>query len=85
MAYLFHRHMRYLMMYEKKSNKQITEEETSGDVVSKHFNRNQLVICAGTLKQSVGAIGTELIPWNRFLGSLKVKKFGLCCFRCVVH
>jgi hypothetical protein len=21
---------------------------------------------------------TELIPWNRFLGSLKVKKVGLC-------
>jgi hypothetical protein len=52
------------------------------------------VNCAGIFKQSMGArnraeIGlsyrparlhslAELIPWNRFLGSLKVEKFGLC-------
>jgi hypothetical protein len=50
-------------------------------------------ICAGIFKQSLGArnreeIGLlyqparlrrleELMPWNRFLGSLKVTKFGL--------
>ncbi len=55
--------------------------------------------CAGILKQFMGArnqvlIGlscrparlhrlAELIPWNRFLGSLKVLKFGLCCCRTV--
>jgi hypothetical protein len=49
--------------------------------------------CAGIFKQSMGArnrLGielsyrtarlhrlAELIPWNRFLGSLKVEKFGL--------
>ncbi len=52
--------------------------------------------CARIFKQSKGArnrIGTglsyrppklhrlaDLIPWNRFLGSLKVKKFGLCWY-----
>jgi hypothetical protein len=46
-------------MYEKKSKKQITEKETSGAVVIKHLNRNQLVICAGIFKQSMGARGTE--------------------------
>ncbi len=51
--------------------------------------------CAGIFKQSMGARNqvrkglsyrparlhclAELVPWNRFLGSLKVKKFGLCC------
>jgi hypothetical protein len=51
------------------------------------------IACAGLFEQSVGArnqegIGltywlarlhrlAELIPWNRFLGSLKVKKFRL--------
>ncbi len=50
--------------------------------------------CAGIFKQSMGArnqVGielsyrparlhrlAELVPWSRFLGSLKVKKFGLC-------
>ncbi len=50
--------------------------------------------CAGIFKQSMGArnrvvIGmsyrtarlhslAELVPWNRFLDSLKVSKFGLC-------
>jgi hypothetical protein len=47
-------------------------------------------ICAGIFKQSMGTrnrvrpgppsrlhILAELIPWNRFLGSLKVYKFGL--------
>ncbi len=53
-----------------------------------------IVYCAGIFKQSMGArnrvvIGLsyrlarqhrleELIHWNRFLGSLKVSKFGLC-------
>jgi hypothetical protein len=52
-------------------------------------------ISAGIFKQSMGVrnqvgIGlsyrparlyshSDLVPWNRFLGSLKVKKFGLCC------
>jgi hypothetical protein len=52
-----------------------------------------LVPCAGIFKQSMGArnrvgIGlsyrparlhsvAELVPWNRFWGFLKVKKFGL--------
>ncbi len=27
----------------------------------------------------------ELVPWNRSLGSLKVKKFGLCCTPCTSH
>jgi hypothetical protein len=55
-------------------------------------------LCAGIFKQSIGArnrVGielsfrlarlqslAELVPWNRFLGSLKVRNFGLrnpCC------
>jgi hypothetical protein len=54
---------------------------------------SRFLICAGISKQSKGArnrlgIGlsyrparlhmlTELVPWNRFLGYKKVKKFGL--------
>jgi hypothetical protein len=54
----------------------------------------EVVSCAGIFKQSMGAgnqveLGfsyrparlcslAELVPWNRFLGSLKVKKFGFC-------
>jgi hypothetical protein len=53
---------------------------------------DRLATCAGFFKQSVGArnrVGTELsyrparlrslaelVPWNRFLGSLKIEKFG---------
>ncbi len=56
---------------------------------------------AGICKQSMGArnregIGLsyrtarlysqpELVPWNRFLGSLKVKKFGLCTLYSTVY
>jgi hypothetical protein len=62
----------------------------------KVFFLKQNVIDAGILKQSMGArnregIGlpywparlhrlVELVPWNRFSGSIKVQKFGLCCF-----
>jgi hypothetical protein len=59
-----------------------------------HTPRYSSVYSAGNFKQSMGArnrvgIGlsyrparlhslAELVPWDRFLGSLKVKKFGLC-------
>jgi hypothetical protein len=60
----------------------------------KVFFFKQNVIDAGILKQSMGARNreglpyrlarlhrlAELIPWNRFSGSFKVQKFGLCCF-----
>jgi hypothetical protein len=55
------------------------------------------LISAGVFKQSMGArnrlgVGlpyqpgrlhslVELVPWNRFLGSLKVQKFGICTLR----
>jgi hypothetical protein len=55
--------------------------------------------CAGIFKQSIGArnqlgIGlsyrparlhslAELVPWNRFMGSLKIKKFGLWIMRII--
>ncbi len=61
-------------------------------------NLREKATCAGIFRQSMGArnwvgIGlsyrpdrlhslAELVPWNRFLGSLKVKKFGLCTRLC---
>jgi hypothetical protein len=64
--------------------------------VKKIKNEPIYTYCARIFKQSKGArnrIGTglsyrppklhrlaDLIPWNRFLGSLKVKKFGLCWY-----
>jgi hypothetical protein len=61
-------------------------------------NLREKATCAGIFKQSMGArnwVGiwlsyqpdrlhslAELVTWNRFLGSLKVKKFGLCTRLC---